>query len=33
MSPSEDLDQIWAEYRATGEAGLRNRLVLEYAPW
>jgi RNA polymerase sigma factor FliA len=32
MSPSEDLDQIWAEYRATGEAGLRNRLVLQYAP-
>jgi RNA polymerase sigma factor for flagellar operon FliA len=32
MSPSEDLQQIWAEYRATGEAGLRNRLVLQYAP-
>ena len=32
MSPNEDLDQIWAEYRATGEAGLRNRLVLQYAP-
>ena len=32
MTPSEDLDQIWAEYRATGEAGLRNRLVLQYAP-
>jgi len=32
MSPSEDLEQIWAEYRATGEAGLRNRLVLQYAP-
>jgi RNA polymerase sigma factor FliA len=32
MSPSEDLDQIWAEYRATGDAGLRNRLVLQYAP-
>jgi len=32
MSPSEDLDQIWAEYRTTGEAGLRNRLVLQYAP-
>ncbi len=32
MSPSEDLEQVWAEYRATGEAGLRNRLVLQYAP-
>ena len=32
MTPSEDLDQIWAVYRATGEAGLRNRLVLQYAP-
>ena len=32
MSPNEDLDQIWAEYRASGEAGLRNRLVLQYAP-
>ncbi len=32
MSPSDDLEQIWAEFRATGEAGLRNRLVLQYAP-
>jgi RNA polymerase sigma factor for flagellar operon FliA len=32
MSPSEDLEQVWAEFRATGEAGLRNRLVLQYAP-
>ena len=32
MSPSEDLEQIWTEFRATGEAGLRNRLVLQYAP-
>jgi RNA polymerase sigma factor for flagellar operon FliA len=32
VSPSEDLDQIWLEFRATGEAGLRNRLVLQYAP-
>ena len=32
MSPSEDLDQIWIEFRATREAGLRNRLVLQYAP-
>jgi RNA polymerase sigma factor for flagellar operon FliA len=32
VSPSEDLDQVWLEFRATGEAGLRNRLVLQYAP-
>ena len=32
MSPSEDLEQIWREFRATGEASLRNRLVLQYAP-
>ena len=32
MSPSEDLEQIWHEFRATNEAGLRNRLVLQYAP-
>ena len=32
MSPSEDLEQIWREFRATGDAGLRNRLVLQYAP-
>ena len=32
MTPSEDLEQIWREFRATGEASLRNRLVLQYAP-
>jgi RNA polymerase sigma factor for flagellar operon FliA len=32
MSPSEDLDQIWREYRSTSDSGLRNRLVLQYAP-
>jgi RNA polymerase sigma factor for flagellar operon FliA len=32
MSPSEDLEQIWREYRATGDPSLRNRLVLQYAP-
>ena len=32
MSPGEDLEQIWQEFRATREAGLRNRLVLQYAP-
>jgi RNA polymerase sigma factor for flagellar operon FliA len=32
MSPSEDLEQIWHEFRATADPGLRNRLVLQYAP-
>ena len=32
MSPSEDLEQIWREYRSTGDDGLRNRLVLQYSP-
>jgi RNA polymerase sigma factor for flagellar operon FliA len=32
MSPSEDLDQIWREYRDTADEDLRNRLVLQYAP-
>jgi RNA polymerase sigma factor for flagellar operon FliA len=32
MSPSEDLEQIWREYRAAKDPGLRNRLVLQYAP-
>ncbi len=32
MSPSEDLEQIWREFRATKDPGLRNRLVLQYAP-
>jgi RNA polymerase sigma factor for flagellar operon FliA len=32
MSPSEDLEQIWREFRAAKDPGLRNRLVLQYAP-
>jgi RNA polymerase sigma factor for flagellar operon FliA len=32
MTPSEDLDQVWREYRATRESQLRERLVLQYAP-
>lgn len=32
MSRSEDLEQIWREFRATADPGLRNRLVLQYAP-
>jgi RNA polymerase sigma factor for flagellar operon FliA len=32
MSPSEDLEQIWREFRATADPALRNRLVLQYAP-
>jgi RNA polymerase sigma factor FliA len=27
-----DADRIWTEFRATRDAGLRNRLVLQYAP-
>jgi len=32
MSPGEDLDRLWEEYRATRAAHLRNRLVVQYAP-
>jgi len=32
MTPKEDLEQIWEEFRATSDPGLRNRLVLQYAP-
>jgi RNA polymerase sigma factor for flagellar operon FliA len=32
MSPNEDLEQIWREYRSTGDDSLRNRLVLQYSP-
>jgi RNA polymerase sigma factor FliA len=32
VSPGEDLEQIWREFRATKDPGLRNRLVLQYAP-
>ena len=32
MSPSEDLEQIWHEFRDTKDPALRNRLVLQYAP-
>jgi RNA polymerase sigma factor for flagellar operon FliA len=32
VSPSEDLDQIWHEFRETRDPALRNRLVLQYAP-
>ena len=32
MSPSENLDHVWREFRLTGDAALRNRLVLQYAP-
>ena len=32
MTPNEDLEQIWQEFRATSDPGLRNRLVLQYAP-
>ncbi len=32
MTPNEDLDEIWREFRATQDEALRNRLVLQYAP-
>jgi RNA polymerase sigma factor for flagellar operon FliA len=32
VSPSEDLEMIWREFRTTRDPGLRNRLVLQYAP-
>lgn len=32
MNPSEDLDQVWRDFRSTRDGGLRNRLVLQYAP-
>jgi len=32
MTPKEDLEQIWVEFRATADPALRNRLVLQYAP-
>jgi RNA polymerase sigma factor for flagellar operon FliA len=32
VTPSEDLDQIWRDYRDTGDAALRNRLVMQYSP-
>ena len=32
MTPKEDLEQIWREFRATADPALRNRLVLQYAP-
>jgi RNA polymerase sigma factor for flagellar operon FliA len=32
MSPSQDVEEIWRQYRATPEPQLRNRLVLQYSP-
>jgi RNA polymerase sigma factor for flagellar operon FliA len=31
-SPAEDVVDVWREFRTTGDAALRNRLVLQYAP-
>lgn len=31
-SPAEDIVDVWREFRTTGDAALRNRLVLQYAP-
>ena len=30
--PAEDVASVWKEFRDSGDAGLRNRLVLQYAP-
>jgi RNA polymerase sigma factor FliA len=30
--PTEDLDDVWRDFRDTHDAQLRNRLVLQYAP-
>ncbi len=32
MSPSDDLDLVWVEFRRTADEELRNRLVLQYSP-
>ena len=32
MTPNEDLDEIWQEFRVTQDEALRNRLVVQYAP-
>jgi RNA polymerase sigma factor FliA len=32
VSPSEDLERIWHEFRDSSDPALRNRLVLQYAP-
>lgn len=31
-TPAEDIVDVWREFRTTGDAALRNRLVLQYAP-
>ncbi len=30
--PAEDVSHVWKEFQDTGDPGLRNRLVLQYAP-
>ena len=32
MSPSEDLEQVWKDYREKDDKALRDRLVLQYSP-
>ncbi|MGA8209783.1 MAG: FliA/WhiG family RNA polymerase sigma factor [Nocardioidaceae bacterium] len=32
MSQGDDLQQVWVEFRDSGDPALRNRLVLQYAP-
>ena len=30
--PEPDIEQLWAEYKATADPGLRDRLIVHYAP-
>lgn len=32
MTPVEEVEDLWAEFHATGDPTMRNRLVLQYAP-
>jgi len=32
VSPSEDLEQVWKDYREKDDKALRDRLVLQYSP-
>src|ERR671936_1936319 len=32
MAKTEDMQALWREYRPTGDTGIRDRLILTYAP-
>ena len=32
MSRADDTQSLWLEYRRTGDQGIRDRLILTYAP-